>query len=292
MITMRITVIGAANIDITAKSKSKIVPGRSNPADVKLTAGGTARNIASMLARQRVEVTLITAIGNDPLGTLLRDSCNDLGINTDAWIIKDNMSTGVYLSTHENNGDMSAAFIAMTVPESIRTGEITKHKALIKDADLLILDLNLTEKILAAALEARGDRLVMVDAVSVEKVKRIENLLPQVDFLKLNRLQAERLTGITLDTKERVKQASNSIVGRGVGRVFITLGIAGACAADKKKSIFVPTQPVPVKDTRGAGNAFSTGVALYIGSDLRTQAEQGVALAAEHMKRLEGLTRK
>ena len=282
---MRITIVGAANIDIITKSKAKIVPGDSNPADVRLTAGGVARNIAAMLARHGEEVDLIAAVGDDPFGSLLRDSCNDIGINTDNWIVKSNASTGVYLAALENNGELYTAFNAMTASESIRTADITKHKGIIKETDLLILELNLTEKILAASLEMRNRQPVIVDAVSVAKVPRIENMLPKIDILKLNRLEAERLTGIALETKERVKQACYTIVNRGVKRVFITLGIAGACAADSNSAIFVPAVPMAVKDVTGAGDAFTAGIALHYDKDLRTQAESGIALAAEHLSK-------
>jgi len=282
---MQVTVVGAANIDIITKSKAKIVPGDSNPAEVKLTAGGVGRNIAAMLARQRVEVDLIAAVGNDPLGVLLRESCTAIGINTDAWIIKSNTSTGVYLAALENNGELYTAFNAMAAPESIRTAELTKHKGLIKEADLLIMDLNLSEKILNLSLELRDGNPVLVDTVSVAKVPRIEKILDRIDILKLNRLEAECLTGITLDTKERVKQACYNIVGRGVKRVFITLGMAGVCAADDHSAIFVPAIPIVVKDVTGAGDAFSAGIALHFDKDLRAQAESGVKLAAEHLRR-------
>jgi len=282
---VRITVIGAANIDIIVKSKSTIVPGESNPADVALKAGGVARNIAAMLALRGVDVDLIAAIGKDPFGNMLRDSCRDIGINTDAWIEKTTASTGVYMATKDKDGELYTAFDAITAPESIKTAEITKHKKIIFDSDLLIMDLNLSEKIINVALELRDQRPTMVDAVSVDRVSRIGNFLNRIDILKLNRLEAEKLTGIPLDTKDRVKQACNNIVSRGVKRVFVTMGMAGVCAADFKTAIFVPAIPVVVKDLTGAGDAFSTGLALKFEKDLRTQAESGVKLAGEHLGR-------
>jgi pseudouridine kinase len=127
------------------------------------------------------------------------------------------------------------------------------------------------------------ERPVMIDAVSVAKVPRIEQLLPKISILKLNRLEAECLTGITLDSKERVKQACFTLVNRGVLRVFVTLGMAGVCAADKNGAIFVPALPVAVKDVTGAGDAFAAGVALRFKDDLRAQAEHGVELAAQYL---------
>ena len=203
-----------------------------------------------MLALRKIDVDFITAVGNDPFGNLLRESCSGIGINTNAWIVKNNVSTGVYLAALENNGELYAGFNATTAPEAIRTAELTKHKNMIREADLLILDLNLSEKIIALALDLRGGLPVMVDAVSVAKAPRVKNVLDKVDILKLNRMEAEALTGINLDTKQRVKQASNSIVSMGVGRVFITLGMAGVCATDANNSIFVPAIPIVVKDVQ------------------------------------------
>ena len=284
---MQITVIGAASIDIIAKSKEKLDPEISNPADINLRAGGEARNIASMLVRKGAEVSLITAVGDDALGALLNESCKHIGINTNAWIIKKAANTCVNLIAQDNDGAPHIQMNATTAPELIRTSEITKHKNLIKDADLLILDLNLAEKILPVIFELRENKPVLVDTVSPEKALRINNLLEQVDIIKLNREQAESLSGIKLDTKERVKQACFSLVNRGVGRVFVTLGMAGACAADKNSAIFVPSHPVAVKDVIGAGDAFATGLAMGMSKDLRSQAEQGVTYAYEHLKRFE-----
>jgi len=282
---MQVVVIGAANIDIITKSKTAIIPGDSNPAEIKLKAGGVARNIAAMLALRKVDVDLITAVGNDPFGNLLRESCAGIGINTDAWIEKSNASTGVYLAALDNSGELYAGFNATTAPETIRTAELTKHRNRIKEADLLILDLNLSEKILTLAIELRNERPVMVDAVSVAKAPRIKSLLDKIDILKLNRLEAEALTGISLDTKQRVKQAAYTLVSSGVKRVFITMGMAGVCAVDDNNAIFVPAIPIVVKDVTGAGDAFSAGIAMKFPKDLRTQAEAGIALAAEHLGR-------
>jgi len=229
-------------------------------------------------------VNLITAVGNDAFGKMLQESCKVLGINTDAWIIKSKGNTGVYVATFENDGELFAAFNATAIQETIRTSEIMKHKKMIIDCDLLVLDLNLTEKILKLAIELRDGRPIMVDAVSVTNVNRVEAFIDKIDILKLNRLEAEQLTGLTLDTKERVKQACRQIVGYGVKRVFVTMGMAGACAADKNDELIVPAVPIPVDDLAGAGDAFAAGIAMNITKSLRSQAQSGVMYSAEHLK--------
>jgi pseudouridine kinase len=238
-----------------------------------------------MLTLQKIDVDLITVVGADPFGKFLRENCTEIGINTDAWIIKNNISTGVYIATLENTGELYTGFNATTATESIKTAELTKYRNRIKDTELLIMDLNLSEKIIALTVELRNERPIMVDAVSAAKAPRIKSVLGKIDILKLNRIEAEALTGITLDTKQRVKQAAHSLVSSGAKRVFITLGMAGVCAADVGTAIFVPAVPMVVTDVTGAGDAFAAGIAMKFTEDLRTQAEAGIALAADYLGR-------
>ena len=63
--TMRICVIGGANVDITATSGRAFQFGDSNPGTVQVSWGGVGRNIAHNLALLGDEVELVT-IGNRP----------------------------------------------------------------------------------------------------------------------------------------------------------------------------------------------------------------------------------
>jgi len=282
---MHITVVGAANADIISKSSGKIIHGDSNPADVRLVAGGVARNIAENLARLGAKVDFITAIGADPLGAFLREGCESCGINTQAWIVRKDMSTGVYSAALDCDGELYAAFNAMAVLESIKADDLIPWRETIGSADLLIVDTNLTEDSLYALFELRGGKPVMVDTVSVAKAPRIKHLLPRVNILKLNRAEAECLTGLTLSDMNQQKLACADLISRGVGSVFVTLGAAGACAANAEGTVFVPAVPVAVSNVTGAGDAFSAGVALRFKEEIKQQAEYGAELAALHLRK-------
>jgi len=280
---MRVTVIGAANADILAKSACRIIHGDSNPAEVIITPGGVALNIAVNLSRLGAEVGFITAVGADPLGAFLRERCETCGINTGAWIVRENMSTGVYAAALDHDGELYAGFNAMAVLESIIPCDLVPFGDIIRRADLLVVDANLTVDALGAIMGLRGARAVMADAVSVAKAPRLNSFLPQIAILKLNHAEAQRLTGFTADSDDGSKLACADLVSRGAGRVFITLGAQGVCAADSGGAIFVPAAPVPVSNVTGAGDAFAAGVALKFHEDLKTQAEYGAELAAEHI---------
>jgi pseudouridine kinase len=282
---MQVTVIGAANVDIITKSKGKIVHSDSNPASVRLAAGGVARNIAENLLKLGAKVELITAVGADSLGGFLRRNCERLGISTKAWIVREDMSTGVYSAALDADGELYVGFNATGVLESVKPDDLAPYGDVIRKADLLIVEANLTEETLGAIIQLRGDAPVMADTVSVPKAPRITPYLPGISILKLNRAEAERLTGLKLDDSVKYKLACKELISRGVKRVFITRGPAGVCAADEDGAIFIPAVPVAVKNVTGAGDAFAAGVAMHFREDLKTQAEYGAELAARYLRR-------
>ena len=282
---MRVTVIGAANVDILTKSADKIIHADSNPAVVNLSAGGVGLNIAVNLSRLGAEIDFVTAIGADPLGAFLRESCESSGINTSAWIVREGLSTGLYSAAHDYDGELYVGFNAMAVLESVEACDVALFGEQIRKADLLIVDANLTVEAIETILAERGDRPVMADTVSVAKAPRLGGLLPKIGILKLNRAEAQRLTGLAVDSDEDLKLACADLTSRGAGRVFITLGAQGVCAADSRGAVFVPAVPVAVNNVTGAGDAFAAGVAFRYNEDLETQAKYGAALAAQHLDR-------
>ena len=63
-----ITVIGGANIDISATMSGVTIASDSNPGHVTLGHGGVARNVAHNLRSLGHEVRFVTVFGNDNFG--------------------------------------------------------------------------------------------------------------------------------------------------------------------------------------------------------------------------------
>ncbi len=60
-----VLVIGGAGVDIVGRLKSELHPATSNPALIRYSFGGVARNVAENLARLGQSVTLLTVVGED-----------------------------------------------------------------------------------------------------------------------------------------------------------------------------------------------------------------------------------
>ena len=75
--------IGSCGLDIVGRATDPIHPGTSNPAVLRMSPGGVARNVAENLARLGTDVHLISAVGDDPEGVLILTQAREAGINVD-----------------------------------------------------------------------------------------------------------------------------------------------------------------------------------------------------------------
>ncbi len=90
------------------------------------------------------------------------------------------------------------------------------------------------------------------------------DLLPLVDYLTPNEIEAGLLTDREVRTPADAEAAGRALLARGVATVVVTLGAAGAVAVDATGVIRAPGFPVEAIDTVGAGDAFSGTLAAAL----------------------------
>src|SRR4030043_2194101 len=79
-----VLVIGAAGWDMVGRIKSDLISHTSNPAQIRLSFGGAARNVAENLLRLGTPVTLLTVVGDDTSGERLLEAIAEVGANVEA----------------------------------------------------------------------------------------------------------------------------------------------------------------------------------------------------------------
>ena len=79
----RILVVGAVNVDILCTKHEESGAGKDLArGEVQHVMGGVARNVAECLTRQNMKSTLISVVGDDKLGKLTLDCCDEIGMDT------------------------------------------------------------------------------------------------------------------------------------------------------------------------------------------------------------------
>lgn len=252
-----VIVIGGANVDIKGRSSGAFIGRTSNPGEVTLTAGGVARNIAENLARLDVETELVTVLGEDANGRIVRDACTRAGVGL-SLSITGKHPTGTYLVVLSKQGELISAINDMSAIESLSPAQLEAIAHRLGQADIIAADCNISADCLiwlAGYCAEHGKRL-LIEPVSVPKSQKLLKLKHPVFMVTPNRQQ---LASLTRERDEAVAIAA--LHARGFDNIVVHRGDRGALTSDGKSHQAVEAFPMDqIADVTGAGDAAVAGL--------------------------------
>ena len=130
-----ISVIGGANVDLSATLNDAFIAADSNPGHIEVGYGGVARNIAHNLSLLGARTQLLTVFGGDLFGGLLHDYCKQQGIDVHLSSKEDALRSGIYLCLNNRGGEMIAAVADTEVIRTITPEWLAKRSGEINVSD-------------------------------------------------------------------------------------------------------------------------------------------------------------
>jgi pseudouridine kinase len=255
-----ITVIGGANVDIQGKSEGNLLMEDSNPGFIKASLGGVGRNIADNICKFKLDTRLITAIGDDNEGVMVKDNARLLGIDMEQSITTTEHRTSTYLYVLDQQGELVVAVSDMGIVEQLTPAYFKKLLVKIDHSPYTVLDANLPQETIEyLAINLIKTKLVL-DPVSITKASKAKQVLDKFYAVKVNKTEAEALTGLTLDNQEMIAEAGRQLINLGIKRVFITLGSNGVYYQDNHHGFFRKAIKTKVINATGAGDAFTAAM--------------------------------
>lgn len=278
-------VVGGVNVDIGGRSFAPLVAADSNPGTVTVSLGGVGRNIAHNLSLLGTDVHLLTAYGDDLHGQKVAASCSELGIDLSHALRIPGGSTSTYLYLADDQGEMALAVSDMEICKKITPAYLASQLTLLQNAQVVVADANLSQE----SLEFLADNCTVplfVDPVSTAKAKKLIPILGKIHTLKPNRLEAELLTGIAIQSEADLNRAADALTEKGVHRIFLSLGADGVFAVMGQQRLRLPNLSGHMVNTTGCGDAFMAALAwAYLeGMDLRQTALAGLAAGSIAME--------
>ena len=255
-----ITVIGGANIDISAKYSSAVAAaGDSNQGQISTSAGGVARNIAENLARLGSAVQLITGLGDDGFSVSVRASLNLPLLDLSACYAPPDTPSDCYLSLYDMKGELVSAVNQMRLVNKLTPSYLKRFETQITGANLIIADCNLPPDTIYWLAVLPDRPTLFFDGVSMEKITRLQSCLEQIDGLKCNRLEAAAL--LNCSVRATPDQLVADLHQRGVNIVLLSLGSEGVQLGSAGQQLHFPLlePPQTIASVAGAGDALLSG---------------------------------
>lgn len=278
-------VVGGVNMDIGGRSFGPLVDADSNPGAITVSLGGVGRNIAHNLALMGADVRLLTAYGEDLYGQRIAASCSELGIDTSHALRLSDLPTSTYLYIAGPDGDMAMAMSDMQIADRITPAYLAANFNLLQNAQVVVCDTNIPAESLRYLAENVTVPL-FCDPVSTVKAEKLRPILSSIHTLKPNRLEAELLSGVAIQSKEDVPKAAKALLDKGVHRLFISLGADGVFAATAQQQLWLDNLPGKMVSTTGCGDAFMAALvwAYLEGTDLKSTALAGLSAGSIAME--------
>lgn len=264
---MLVSVIGGANVDLSATLHDAFIAADSNPGHVDVGYGGVARNVAHNLSLLGARAQLLTIFGNDLFGGLLYDYCKQEGIDIHLSERVSSIRSGLYLCINNHGGEMIAAVADTEAIKTITPEWLSHRSGEINMSDYIVADTNISEEAIRYLMEQTTAPL-LIDGVSTTKAHRVINALrksklPYLHTLKLNLKEALAVTECAT-----YAEAAQVLLNLGVAHVYITLGSKGVYCRNATEEWLFPALPGDIVNTTGAGDAFLAGVVYAHGKGL------------------------
>jgi pseudouridine kinase len=266
-----VLIIGTAGIDIVGRLRSDLKPGTSNPARIRTSFGGVARNVAENLARLGQPVILISAVGKDSSGDRLLAHTREAGVDVSEVMYCTECPTGSYLATVNSSGELKYALDDMRAIALITPDYLKERAELFHKASILFVDANLSKETLrtAISLGMRARIPVCADPTSTVLAEKLRVYLPRLQLITPNTAEASALSGFMGETSRRKQalRAAKYLVGQGVEIVLVSLAEQGVVYATSTTSGHIPAIRTEYVDSTGAGDALTATVIFGLLND-------------------------
>jgi ribokinase len=253
-----IVVLGASVLDMVAyvdrmPAKSETVLGNS----FGMSFGGKGANQAVVAAKLGGKVSMITKLGNDPLGGTYVENYQKLGMDMTHVLTTDEASTGAACINVDKNGD-NAISVVMAANNLITLQDVENARSTIANAKLLVCQLEVPLDITLAAMRIANEEGTMTFLNTAPAPSSLDpEFIALADIICPNEPETAALTGMPVDSHEQAKAAAYKLLDMGAKNALLTLGSRGAMLVNAEEDgTTVPAENVDAVDTVGAGDCF------------------------------------
>ena len=277
--TLQVVIVGSYNQDFIWRTDSFPVPGETRLGRFSTGPGGKGFNQAVAAARQGAAVVLVAALGRDDMGETAATLAREEGIDA-RWQWCPDAPSGNAAIVLDASGQ-NLIIVGSGANLKLAVAHVEAQADAINQSAVLLVQHEVNPAATRRALElARAAHVATLLNPAPPLADEDGSLLPLVDLVTPNETEFAHLlarhAGVTV-VAERIAGQPDAQLHRlarrlGVPSVVITLGSAGVFVShgedarwpDVASHYRMPAETVAVRDTTGAGDAFSGSLAATL----------------------------
>ena len=284
---MGIAVIGTVFVDIKGFPYNTYLPTGRNAGSVEFIHGGVARNVVEDIANLELRPSFIGLVDNKGTGEEVKRKLENHKVDT-KYVRSVPDSMGMWLAVFDNSGDLAGSVSKRPDQKELERLLEEEGDEIFKNADSVVIEIDLGKEIIkrSIALAEKYRKKIFAVVANMTLAAERRDFMKSMDCVICNEEEAGILFVEDLsdrEPEEMEKVLLDKITNANIPSMVVTLGSRGSVYAELSGSRgFVPANPVEVKDTTGAGDAFCAGVAagLTYGKTLGEAVEIGTRLAS------------
>lgn len=253
----KLVVLGSINADHILNLNHFPTPGETVIGqDYQVAFGGKGANQAVAAGRSGADITFIACVGDDAVGREISQQLARDGIDTSAISTIADATTGVALIFVNSDGE-NVIGIHAGANAALTPARVCQQESRIGEAAALLMQLESPLDTVLAAAKIAHQHQTRVILNPAPACALSDELLALIYMITPNETEAEKLTGIRVETDDDAARAADVLHKKGIEIVIITLGRRGVWLSHQGRGQRIPGFQVKAIDTIAAGDTFN-----------------------------------
>ena len=279
MVTPTVAIVGSNMMDLITYYRDRMPKTGETifGEDFEIGFGGKGANQGVAVSRLGGKVIMVTAVGDDLFGPLVKNNFLENGISSKFIKTVPGKTSGVAPIFVDEKG-RNSIFTIPGANYSLFPEDVIQAEEELQKASFLLLQLEIPLETVYYAIDV-AQKLNLKVILNPAPAQELEwNKIQSVFLLAPNESELESLTGIPADSFTHIQEGASFLLEKGIKNVLVTLGEKGSALFTPQESKEFAAYSVNSIDTTGAGDAF-IGTMLY-GLTQNIEIEKTLKLAS------------
>ena len=283
-----ITVVGSFAVGMTLRTSRMPIFGETLiGSDFDMGPGGKGSNQAVGVARLGATSHFVGIIGDDKLGEIATDLYIQEGVNTRYLMKTRELATGVGFIILDQNG-RNGIILDMSANRLMNEEFVALAEEQIAHSQVVMSVLEIPVEAAGAAMALGRKNGILTVLNPAPAIQLSDQIIQNVDVITPNETELRILLGLAPDDPTSTRELAHRLKNYGAKNVIVTMGEKGSLVLTQTAEVHVPSVPVNVVDTTGAGDSYNAGLAIALaeGKDIVAAARFAActgALACTHL---------